>query len=90
MKISSLIGAVGGAAGLVAGSCTATIVVGAIYLVDCRISAKGPDAVDKCYFTALPLMGIGIAGGVGYNTYNPALRKEEKTGGIFRGRDKGA
>jgi hypothetical protein len=48
--------------------------------------------VDRCYFTALPLMGVGIAGrggfSAGYNTYNPALRKEDEeakpTGGMFR------
>jgi hypothetical protein len=51
------------------------------------------DQVDRCYFTALPLMGVGIAGrggfSAGYNTYNPALRKEDDeestpTRGMFR------
>ena len=90
MKLPALISAIGGGAQLVTGAASAAIIVGTIYLVDCRMSARGMDQVDRCYFTALPLMGVGIAGrggfSAGYNTYNPALRKEheEKPGGIFR------
>jgi hypothetical protein len=91
MKLPAIISAIGGGAQLVTGAASAAIIVGTIYLVDCRLSAKGMDQVDRCYFTALPLMGVGIAGrggfSAGYNTYNPALRKEDeesKPGGMFR------
>jgi len=91
MKLPAIISAIGGGAQLVTGAASAAIIVGSIYLVDCRISARGHDQVDRCYFTALPLMGVGIAGrggfSAGYNTYNPALRKEDeesKPGGMFR------
>jgi hypothetical protein len=92
MKLPALISAIGGGAQLVTSAASAAIIVGSIYLVDCRLSAKGMDQVDRCYFTALPLMGVGIAGrggfAAGFNTYNPALRKEDEEakqgGGIFR------
>jgi hypothetical protein len=92
MKLPAIISAIGGGAQLVTGAASAAIIVGTIYLIDCRISARGMDQVDRCYFTALPLMGVGIAGrggfSAGYNTYNPALRKEDEEakgpGGIFR------
>jgi len=92
MKLPAIISAIGGGAQLVTGAASAAIIVGSIYLVDCRISARGHDQVDRCYFTALPLMGVGIAGrggfSAGYNTFNPALRKEDEeskpTGGMFR------
>lgn len=90
MKLSTILAAVGGGAQVVTGAASAAIIVGTIYLIDCRVSAKGADQVDRCYFTALPLMGVGIAGrggfSVGYNTLNPALHKEDEkpTGGIFR------
>jgi hypothetical protein len=91
MKLTTIISAIGGGAQAVSGACSAAIIVGGIYLIDCRISARGTDQVDRCYFTALPLMGIGVAGrggfNVGFNTFNPALRKEdEKTGGLLGGR----
>jgi hypothetical protein len=93
MKLPAILSAIGGGAQLVTGAASAAIIVGTIYLVDCRISARGMDQVDRCYFTALPLMGVGIAGrggfSAGYNTYNPALRKEDDeestpTRGMFR------
>jgi hypothetical protein len=91
MKLTTVLSAIGGGAQVVSGACSAAILVGSIYLIDCRIAARGPDAIDRCYFTALPLMGVGIAGrggfSMGYNTLNPALRKEEeKTGGLLGGR----
>jgi hypothetical protein len=91
MKLTTIISAIGGGAQAVSGACSAAIIVGGIYLVDCRISARGADQVDRCYFTALPLMGVGIAGrggfNVGFNTFNPALRKEDdKPGGLLGGR----
>jgi hypothetical protein len=91
MKLTTVLSAIGGGAQVVSGACSAAIIVGGIYLIDCRISARGADQVDRCYFTALPLMGVGIAGrggfSMGYNTLNPALRKEdEKPGGLLGGR----
>jgi len=82
-------GVLGAGAKIASGASTAALVLGALYLADCRISARGMDQVDRCYFTAMPLMGIGVAGrggfSLGYNTYNPALRKEDHEEG--RGRD---
>ena len=92
LKLPAIISAIGGGAQIITGAASAAIIVGTIYLVDCRISARGADQVDRCYFTALPLMGVGIAGrggfSAGYNTYNPALRKDDEEAkpgrGIFR------
>lgn len=82
MKLETLIGMFGGGAKIVGTASTAAMLAGLVYLVDCRISAKGSEGVDRCYFTALPMMGIGIAGrggfSAGYNTYNPALRRKEE------------
>lgn len=82
MNLNTLLAALGGGAKIASTASSAAILLGAIYLVDCRMTAKGADAIDRCYFTALPLMGVGVAGrggfNVGYNTFNPALRKEEK------------
>ena len=80
MRLPAFVSAIGAGAQIVTGASSAAFVLGAIYLADCRIAARTPDAVDRCYFTALPLMGVGIAGrggfAAGYNTYNPALRKK--------------
>ena len=58
------------------------VVMGGIYIVDCRRLATGAAEVNSCYLTGLPLMGIGGAGAggfrAGYNTLNPALRKPEE------------
>ena len=81
MTIKRIAAVLGGSAKLVTGASNVAVLVGALYLVDCRITAKGVDAVDRCYFTALPLMGVGIAGRggfqAGYNTFNPALHKDD-------------
>lgn len=90
MKLSDVLGLIGGGAQILTTASSAAIVVGAIYLVDCRLSAKTSDAIDRCYFTALPMMGVGIAGrggfAIGYNTLNPNLRKEDEHRGILGGR----
>ena len=89
MKLSpSLLGVLGSALGgtghFISGASNVALLVGAIYLADCRFSSKAVtrEAVDSCYFTALPLMGIGVAGkggfAAGYSTYNPALRRPEE------------
>ena len=90
MKLTNVLTAIGGGAQVISGACSAAIIVGSVYLIDCRISARGADQVDRCYFTALPLLGVGIAGrggfNAGFNTFNPALRKEDevKSGKLFR------
>ncbi len=76
--------ALGGASTIVNTASTLATVVGAIYLVDCRLTSRSAEARDSCYFTALPLMGVGAAGkggfAVGYNTLNPAQRAPEHEG----------
>ena len=58
------------------------IVMGGIYIVDCRSFAKTSDEASTCWLTGLPIMGIATAGyggfKAGYNTYNPTLRKPEE------------
>jgi hypothetical protein len=62
-------------------------IVGAVYIVDCRITAGADhDKANSCYIVGLPIMGIGVAGrtgfNAGYNTLNPLLKRpedEEKT-----------
>lgn len=91
MKLESIIALLGGGAKIIGTASSATMLAGLIYLVDCRISARGEESVDRCYFTALPMMGIGIAGrggfSAGYNTYNPALRRKEEEDEGERERD---
>lgn len=91
MKLSAIVGAIGDGAQLLTTASSVAVIVGAAYLVDCRFAAKNSEAIDRCYFTALPMMGVGIAGrggfAVGYNTLNPSLRKEEEQPrGILGGR----
>jgi hypothetical protein len=81
MQLPGVLGALfGGGAKLVGTASGLTVLVGAVYLADCRISSrgKGSDAIDRCYLSALPMMGLGagVGGGfaAGYRTYNPALR----------------
>lgn len=83
MKLSGLLAAAfGGGAKIVGTASSLTVLVGAIYLVDCRLTARGMDAVDRCYLSALPMMGLGVGVGggfmAGYQTYNPALRPEDQ------------
>ena len=53
---------------------------GAGYILDCRLSGN---KATECWLTGLPIMGIGGAAGggfkVGYETYNPKLRKKNET-----------
>lgn len=85
MKLTTIIGAIGTGATLLKGASTTAILVGAIYLIDCRLADRRAEALDRCWMTALPIMGIGAAGRggfqIGYGTYNPALRPEDQTGG---------
>jgi hypothetical protein len=79
MNIAVLTALLGSGARLLNTASSLAVLIGAIYLVDCRTAARGADAIDRCYFTALPIMGIGAAGKggylAGYHTYNPALRQ---------------
>ena len=65
-------------AGLIGGASLLTLVMGGVYIVDCRVSSKSWDQSQACYLTGLPIMGVGGAAGgafrVGFNTLNPALR----------------
>jgi len=85
MNISSALAALfGGGAKIVSTASSLTVLVGAVYLADCRLSSRGsgPDAIDRCYLSALPMMGLGagVGGGflAGYRTYNPALRPPDE------------
>ena len=89
MKLPGLLAAAfGGGAKIVGTASSLTVLVGVIYLVDCRVSARGMDAIDRCYLSALPMMGLGVGVGggfmAGYQTYNPALRPEDSPVGADR------
>lgn len=89
MKIAPLLGtAIGGGAKILGTASSLAIIVGAVYLVDCRVHSKGSEGIDRCYLSALPMMGLGAgtAGGflAGYRTYNPALRPEDGPTGSDR------
>ena len=52
-----------------------SVIVGAIFTIDCRIMAgKDYSKAVQCYITGLPMMGLGRAFSAGYNTFNPNLR----------------
>lgn len=92
MKLSPLLGAaLGGGAKILGTASSLAIVVGTIYLIDCRLHSKPADGIDRCYLSALPMMGLGAgtAGGflAGFNTYNPALRPEDGPSGGSTERD---
>ncbi len=84
MNLNTIISTVGTAATVFRTASSLAVLAGAIYLADCRISNPGPEAMDRCWMTALPIMGVGAAGrggfGIGFNTYNPALRPEDQAG----------
>lgn len=74
--------AASGAAQAVATGSALAAILGAVYIIDCRITAGSDhDKVNNCYFVGLPIMGIGVAGRsgfkVGYDTLNPALKRPE-------------
>jgi len=91
MKLSNLLGAIGAGATVLKGASTAAILFGAVYLLDCRLTDKDPGGRDRCYFTAGTLMGLGGMSGVGYavgfNTYNPSLRRPEEDATTATDRD---
>ena len=81
MKLTTILGAIGSGAGIFKAASNVALLAGALYLADCRLSNRGPEGMDRCWMTALPIAGIGAAGrggfAAGYNTYNPALRPED-------------
>ena len=89
MKLQSILGAATASVALIKGATTATFLIGFMYLVDCRISGRGSQDVDRCWMTALPIMGIGGIGRgafeVGLQTPTPPSKKEEERTGIFGG-----
>jgi hypothetical protein len=82
MNLRPILGTIGTAAAVFKTASSLAVFVGTIYLIDCRTSNRGPESMDRCWMTALPIMGIGAAGrggfGIGFNTYNPALRPEDQ------------
>ena len=69
---------------MIGGASLLTLVMGVVYTVDCRYSAKTWDQSQACYLTGLPIMGVGGAAGgafrVGFNTLNPALHEPKRSG----------
>jgi hypothetical protein len=55
------------------------VLAGGGYLVDCRVDGGSP---DKCWLTALPIMGVGAAGRgafqLGYVTPNPSITPRQR------------
>lgn len=55
------------------------VLAGAGYLADCRLDGG---AVDHCWLTALPIMGVGVgargAFSVGYATPNPNISPRQR------------
>jgi hypothetical protein len=84
MKLTSILGTIGSAATVFKAASNVALIAGALYLVDCRLSNRGPEGMDRCWMTALPIAGLGAAGrsgySLGYGTYNPALRPEDQPG----------
>ena len=55
------------------------VLAGGGYLADCRLDGG---AVDHCWLTALPIMGVGVgargAFSVGYATPNPSITTRQR------------
>lgn len=82
MKIQDiLVAAVGASAKAATTVSVISIIAGIAYLSDCRFNSRSESGIDRCWMTALPIMGIGagVGGGfaAGYNTYNPYLRRPD-------------
>ena len=77
MDWRNLAGIIGGGSQVFATATSASILIGAIYTIDCRIMA-GTDQQKamQCWLSGLPMMGLGVAGKAGYNTFNPRLHPE--------------
>lgn len=80
MDLNKILAIVGGAGQAFSAATTVSIVAGAIFTIDCRIMAgNNYDRALSCYLTGFPMMGIGLAGKAGYNTFNPRLHPEGGT-----------
>lgn len=91
MKITTILGALGGLGATFKTASNVALLAAALYLVDCRVSNRGPESLDRCWMTALPIAGLGAAGrggyALGFNTLNPALRPEDSPTGASSERD---
>lgn len=89
--MQALLASLGSTASVVGAASSAAMIAGLVYLVDCRLTARTPEAVEMCYLRALPIAGIGVAGrggyAAGYATYNPTLRRPEEEGEVHLRRD---
>lgn len=70
-------------AGLVGGASALMVVTGTGYLIDCRMhSGPGAENIDRCWLTALPIMGVGAVGRgafrAGYTTPNPDITPRQR------------
>ena len=70
-------------AGLVGGASALMVLTGTGYLIDCRMhSGPGTENVDRCWLTALPIMGVGAVGRgafrAGYITPNPDITARQR------------
>jgi hypothetical protein len=59
------------------------VATGTGYLIDCRMhGGPGAENIDRCWLTALPIMGIGTAGAgafrAGYLTPNPDITPKQR------------
>lgn len=84
MELLKAAGAIaGGASQAMATGATLAALMGAVYIIDCRLTAgTDHEKATNCYFVGLPIMGIGVAGRsgykVGFDTYNPNLKRPEE------------
>lgn len=89
MKSSAILGTFAAIGTVFKTASNVALLAAALYLLDCRISDRSAEALDRCWMTALPIAGLGAAGrsgyALGYNTLNPALRREDQPRG-FMGR----
>lgn len=81
MKAAEILGIVGALGTAFKAASNVALLAATLYLVDCRLSDRSAEALDRCWMTALPIAGLGVAGrggyALGYNTLNPALRRPE-------------
>ena len=47
MKLSDILGTIGAGAAVFKTASSAALIVGALYLVDCRLANRGPDGMDR-------------------------------------------
>lgn len=87
MKASVILGIISALGATFKTASNVALLAGTLYLIDCRMSDRSQEALDRCWMTALPIAGLGVAGrggyALGYNTLNPALRKEDEPRGLL-------